>query len=62
MVYKWSVAASTFSAENFETIKKKPRRCAPKTSFVHVIDGEITQNGKFHSRFFGKARKVQRPG
>lgn len=34
----------------------------PKASFVHLIDGAITQNGKFHSRFFGKARKVQRPG
>lgn len=35
-------------------LKKQPptQRCLPKASFVCVIDGEITQNGKFHSRYF----------
>lgn len=55
MISKWTIAVSSFSAEILETIKKKTQntqRCMPKASFVHVIDGEITQNGKFHSRFF----------
>lgn len=31
----------------------------PKASFVHVIDGEITQKGKFHSRFLVKQEKYK---